>query len=400
MEQFVAPPGLDGSNGKFRLPCEYKSIKANTDIEAVRAWIASLTEISGTTVTGYRSSVEKILNWACFARGKALSSLDNSDLQAFVDFLAAPYPALDWICRSYASRDSPDWRPFSGPLSKGSVQVVMSAVSSLFSWLDEVGYASMPLIAANQHRRDGFSTLRLTTNTSVACASRTLSSKAWLWIKEVITGGIDFRTRFVIELMYFGNLRVEEIRRLRIADCIAPSSDCVAWRLQVDSMTNRLGCVYVLPPICNSLTHLFELCSESPSASLQAPEIRRTSKLLLAPCQWIPYSVKCILRRSADLARSNGDKQTEEELRNSTLIRFRGALEEHVGHDPAFILGFVANAKGSRDITAKYLQRKSLDNNAIRSGWMRIAEHWQPYSERLSLDAASVPVALGRTLNY
>ncbi|MBD9391446.1 hypothetical protein [Acidovorax sp. ACV01] len=398
LERFVSPPGLDGSDGVNRLAPERKSIDADTDVEAVRAWISSLNDVSDVTVTSYRTAAEKLLNWSCFARGKPLSSLNVADLEAFVEFLAAPYPSLDWICKTRA-RDSLDWRPFAGPLSQASVRMVISAMSSLFRWLSVVGYASMPSISGKRRVRDGSADHGLTLNISAAGIPRTFSREAWAWIKEVLIGGVDFRTRLTIELLYFANLKLEEIRRLRLADCVAPSCDCVAWRVQVDSMTNCLRCVYALPPLGDSLSQLFEMQSMSVSTSLQALENRPKSELLFDSGQWLRPTVTRILRRSADLAAANGDNQSAKELRDATLMYFRGALESHSGGDSAFVLGFVANARGCRSIAAQYLRRTVLDNEATNAGWMRLAEHWRPYSERLSLEAAKAgPATLPRTL--
>jgi len=185
--------------------------------------------------------------------------------------------------------------------------------------------------------------------------------------------------------MYFANLKAEEIGKLRFADCIAPSSDNVAWRLQVDSMTNCLRCVYALPPLGKSLSELFEKHPASPSMSLSTPELRQGSELLFGSANEICQCVRSILRRSANLAAADGDTQGAEELRGASVTLFRGALESHAGGDSAFILGFVANARGCRSLTAEYFRRIVLDNEATNAGWTRLAEHWQPYSERLSL---------------
>lgn len=96
-------------------------------------------------------------------------------------------------------------------------------------------------------------------------------------------------------------------------------------------------------------------------------------------------SAKRILRRSAELAAAGGDQKGAYELRNANLTCFRGALESHSGGDQAFVLGFVANAQGCRSIAAQYTRRTILDNEATTAGWLRLAEHWKPYVERLSL---------------
>jgi hypothetical protein len=385
LERFIAPPGLDGSHGTNRMERSRKSIEADNDVEAVTAWLLSLTDPSEITVRSYRGAAEKLLNWSCFSRAKALSSLDEADIRAFAEFLAAPRPASDWICRNGESRNSPQWRPFTGPLSLASVRLVFTVLSLLFNWLGVAGYALMPSISCRRPLHSGLATQGLTANISARGMPRTFSREAWAWVKEVLTAGVERQTRLAIELMYFANLKLAEIQQLRLADCVAPSSDSLAWRLQVESMTNCLRCVYVLPPVGKSLSEFFEGHPAQPSMTLSALEARQGSELLFGSGNRLSGHVKSVLRRSADLAEADGDTQSAEELRGATLTYFRGALESHAGSDRTFILGVVANAKGCRSVTAEYFRGIVLTNEATAAGWARLAEHWQPYIERLSL---------------
>lgn len=385
LERFIAPPGLDGSHGTNRLDRSRKSIAADDDVAAVTAWLSSLTDSSDVTVNIYRSAAEKLLNWSCFSRGKALSSMDDADLQAFLEFLTAPRPTLDWICSSGVRRSSPDWRPFKGPLSLASVRQVVSTSALLFKWMGSTGYASMPHIADRRVVRSGIATSGLTTTMSARGTPRTLSRKAWTWVQDVLIAGVEPQTRLAVELMYFANLKVEEIRELRLADCVAPSSESLAWRLQIESMTNFWRCVYLLPPVGKSLSELFESHPMQASAELSAMETRPWSELLFGSRQQIVRAARNVLRNSAKLAAAEGDAQSAEELGGATLTYFRGALESHSGGDSAFILGFIANAKGGRSLVAEYFRRIVLDNEATAAGWARLAEYWEPYSERIAL---------------
>lgn len=385
LERFIAPPGLDGEYGLNRLSRGGKSINADNDVEAVRLWLSTLINVSDATVRIYRSTAEKLLNWSCFSRGKALSSLDDADLDSLVEFLAAPRPALDWICRASVPRNSQHWRPFRGPLALASVRQLVSTASSLFDWLGVVGYAAMPSISKARAVRLGAARQGVVANISAIGMRRTLSVEAWIWVTKVLISGVELRSRLAVELIYFANLKVEEISQLRLSDCVAPSSDCVCWRLQVDSMTNRLRCVYLLPPVGASLSQVFETHTRLPSASLSAPEIRQGSELLFDESNGPAQCIKKILRRSADIAGAGGDTHCSEELRGATLTCFRGALESHAGSDQAFILGFVANARDSRCTTANYFRGIVLNTEAITTGWTRLAKQWKPYSELLSL---------------
>lgn len=51
------------------------------------------------------------------------------------------------------ARGHPDWRPFAGPLSPGSVRQAMVILNALFAWLTEAGYlAGNPFALARRRR--------------------------------------------------------------------------------------------------------------------------------------------------------------------------------------------------------------------------------------------------------
>lgn len=385
LERFNAPPELDGKHGRNRLNHGIKSILADNDVDAIKEWLLTHDHLAHATVGVYRNAAEKVLNWSCFVQGKALSSLDDMDINSFLEFLAAPTPSLDWIDRTAGARSAPEWRPFRGPLSLASVRQVMFALSTLFNWMGRVGYAAMPQIAENRAVRAGTARHGIAANISAVTMRRTLSIKAWDRISEVLTSGVDFRARLALELIYFGNLKVAEIRKLKIADFVAPSIECIAWRCQVDSMRNFLRCIYLLPPLGRSLSQLFETRLESPSVSLTPRDVRLGSELLFKDADWPAGCIKKIMRLAASLAEEQGDAQCAIELRSANLTSFRGAFESHVGGDRAFILGFIAHAFGSGSLIAEYTRVIVLNNDFIASGWKRLDPHWSSYTKCLAL---------------
>jgi len=385
LERFVAPADIDGVRGDRRWRRKPKMIDADNDVAAVRAWLESLQRANDHTLDCYRNAAEKLLNWACFAKGKALSSIDDADVSEFAEFLVAPRPASDWICTYRLSRDDPGWRPFRRNLSQGTVQQTLCILGLMFSWLSSVGYADMPRIGARSDVRMGYVPRMITANFSFRHHAKPLSKTAWYWVVEYLVQHASDTTRLAVELAYFGNLRWTEIDHLRIADCIAPSGDCVTWRLHMDSMRNRTRCVFVLPPLSGSLSRWFAGLQCQPKVVLSTKEERAASPPLFG-AGVSPYQrSRAALRVAAALAAAGGDATSSEELQTAGARCLRGALESHAGGDRAFILGFIANAENSRRPVSEYMRRIALANDDIVEGWARLAPFWRPYGERVEL---------------
>lgn len=137
IEHFELPAGLDGTHGLHRAPAARCRIAARNDRQAVFAWLEQRPAGSHTW-RSYRKEAERLLLWAVLCRGKALSSLQAPDLQAYCDFLGAPDP--DWRAPRSTPRWSPAWRPFEGPLSPSSADTAIAVLRALFAWLTEQRY--------------------------------------------------------------------------------------------------------------------------------------------------------------------------------------------------------------------------------------------------------------------
>jgi len=152
--QLVPPMELDGSQGQFRCPRERCLIGANTDAEAVAAWVAAKAKSKARRAGGartdagerpltctqlaYRREGERLLLWAVLERRKALSSLTLEDAIAYRDFLMAPPP--EWCGRQAQPRWKASWRPLAGPLSPRSCVQALGIVANLFAFLVNQGY--------------------------------------------------------------------------------------------------------------------------------------------------------------------------------------------------------------------------------------------------------------------
>ena len=76
--------------------------------------------------------------WSVFERGKALSSLDMSDIAAYRALLVAP--SARWIASRHVHRWSVHWRPFAGPLAPSSRARAHRILGGLFQWLVDMRY--------------------------------------------------------------------------------------------------------------------------------------------------------------------------------------------------------------------------------------------------------------------
>lgn len=203
------PQEVDGTNGTFRSPPETCTLDARNDYEAVQAWL-SLHE-SGATLRAYRKEAERLILWAIFERGRALSSLTVEDAVAYRAFLRRPTPAGRWVGPG-RPRTSPDWKPFAGALSSRSVSYALAVLGALFRWLMEQGY-----LLANP-----FSGVKVRGASKVAVmdTNHVFSEGEWAIVRTIADGlewsyGWDTpaaqRLRFILDFAYATGLRASEL---------------------------------------------------------------------------------------------------------------------------------------------------------------------------------------------
>ena len=211
---------FDGRQGANRSVGGRAQIEAQTDIEALRAWLVRYID-SPRTYANYRKEAERLLLWAVLERRKDLSSLSLEDFLAYRLFLADPQPAQRWVVqgRSRPPRHHVAWRPFAGPLSESSRNQAVLILNSLFSWLVQAGYlAGNPLALSHQGRR---------TRKSAAPQQRYLSRQQWRWVQDYIQSlpedsqtelRYKARVRWLFSILYGGALRISELVQARMAD--------------------------------------------------------------------------------------------------------------------------------------------------------------------------------------
>jgi site-specific recombinase XerD len=246
-ELFVPPQDVDGSQGTFRAPKKTCTLNADNDYQAVQAWL-SLHE-SGSTLRAYRKEAERLILWSILERGRALSSLTVEDAVAYRAFLRRPSPASRWVGPS-RPRTSPDWRPFSGPLSARSVSYAVSVIGALYRWLMEQGY-----LLANP-----FSGIKVrgASDKRVVDTSHVFTQGEWA-IVRTIADGLEWsygwqapaaqRLRFILDFAYSTGLRAAELVDVTLRSITTDSHDD-HW-LEFVGKGSKSGKV-ALPPLARS----------------------------------------------------------------------------------------------------------------------------------------------------
>jgi len=211
LEALLLSSALDGRNGTNRATGNKPQIAADTDVEAVKAWLARFIDTK-TTFDNYRKEAERLLLWSTITLQKPLSSLTHEDMLLYSYFLKDPQPASRWIMpRSRkVARSHPDWRPFAGPLGASSQRQAIVILNTLFSWLVNAGYlAGNPLSLSRQRSRKAKPRI-----------TRYLDDALWLEVKltiDLMPKETDrerehyLRLRWLFSLLYLCGLRISEV---------------------------------------------------------------------------------------------------------------------------------------------------------------------------------------------
>lgn len=211
LESFALPTHIDGSNGSNRASAGARQIRADNDIDAIKAWLARFLD-KQTTFDNYRKEAERLLLWSTLELGKPLSSITHEDWLVYQRFLRDPKPGSRWLAaegRKYP-RTHPGWRPFAGPLSPSSQRQAAVILNALFSWLVTAGYlAGNPLALSRERRRR-----------PAPRVTRYLDDEMWQEVKMTVDAlpretprerEHYLRLRWLVSLCYVCGLRISEI---------------------------------------------------------------------------------------------------------------------------------------------------------------------------------------------
>jgi len=199
---------------------------AQSDVMAIEEWLGGHGPEGSHTRRAYRTQAERFLLWAVLARGKSLSDITAEDCSAYLQFLADPQPAAQWVGPRGTPRDRHDWRPFEGPLSPASIRHARKILGALYAWLVKRQRAGNNPFASLAGPR-----LRETARIRVA---RSFTEPQWLYLRTFASNlpADDPRTarlRFMLRLAYASGLRISEQAAARVGDLARHD----AWALAV-----------------------------------------------------------------------------------------------------------------------------------------------------------------------
>lgn len=257
LESLVVLESLSGRDGTNRSQAGHRQITADTDRDALIAWLARYAD-SPNTLANARREAERLLLWALAERGKPLSSLAHEDLLLYERFLANPHPTERWVMQAgrKAPRSHTAWRPFAGPLSPASRRQAMVTINVLFSWLVQAGYLAGNPLALSRQRR---------TNAPPRIV-RFLEPDLWVEVLATVQGmpqstlreqAAYWRARWLFSLLFLGGLRISEVRQNQMGSFFGRPDKHgeVRWWLSAMGKGNKERLVPATTELMVELTH-------------------------------------------------------------------------------------------------------------------------------------------------
>ncbi|MFM0474000.1 tyrosine-type recombinase/integrase [Paraburkholderia strydomiana] len=331
------PAALDGRDGTNRARGEHLQIAADSDVEAVRLWLA---EYAGSphTLRSYRKEAVRLLLWATRTLGKPLSSLTREDFLLYEQFLAAP--AGDWADPARPRRSTAR-RLFDGPLSARSRHQALGIVSGLLSYLVSAGYlAGNPLALRRRTGAVARRTRRVERYLDHALWDHILASIEQ-WPRLTARDHQHYeRGRWLIRLLYHTGLRVSEAANAKAADFYQRRGN---WWLHVVGKGGAEGEVPVSAALMEDLARyrVFNGLAPTPSGNETAAAVMSVAGNLhkhLTPAA-VYLIVKEIFRRAAVvLEASDPDGAATLRLASTHWLRHTAASHQaDAGTDLRFI---------------------------------------------------------------
>ena len=364
---FTLPPTLNGSHGSNRALGGVRQTAANTDVDALRLWLA---EYAGSphTLRNYRKEAVRLIVWATQGLGKALSSLNREDLLVYESFLANP--SGDWIDPTLPRRGGRR-RLLDGPLSPRSVRQAMGILSGLFGYLVAAGYLAGNPLALRRRRSESKSSRR-------SAVERYLDHALWQSVLDYIdTMPQDSarerqhyeRVRWLFRLIYGAALRASEAAQAKSGDLELRRGK---WWLRVIGKGNAVGDVPISDELMDDFARYrrFYGLSAVPVAPEETPLVMsvtgRTDRFLTSTAIYL--IVKEVFRRAADRLEAT-DPGKAVTLRRASTHWLRHTAATHqadAGNDIRFIQKNLRHA--SIETTAIYLHAEDDQRHAQTTG--------------------------------
>ena len=226
---------------------------ARDDAHAVALWLQARAG-NAHTLRAYRRRAEHLLLWCLHECHIGLTEMRAADCMRYRQWLTtlgrmspAEWQAAGWrvdarhwlASHKAIRRDSPDWRPFDGPLSAGTVTQELRVVKALFAYLLRAGYLTHQ--AWSQQDRAA-QVAQVPQPTPLAghdghpvrrYAERSLDSAQWAWLIDGIAHNGDDREARLAVVLWLGyacGLRAAEMLSLTLGS-LQPHPG--GWHLQV-----------------------------------------------------------------------------------------------------------------------------------------------------------------------
>lgn len=212
-------------------------LRANSDQEAVDAWIAARAG-SEVTATVYRREATRLMLWLQYeAGGKTLRGMDVGSCRNYMAFLQN-IPGR-WISRARAKPGAPGWAPFRGQLSHKSQRQAIVIVAALFAWLTSAQYLpANPWVLVNQNTGDD----RVHSMLDTKAFSEVAMAEIMRFVEDQAPCPSRSRIKFVLRFVESVGLRSAELLNAKLGDLrLEPEG----WVMQVHGKgaKNRIAAV-------------------------------------------------------------------------------------------------------------------------------------------------------------
>lgn len=345
------PAWLDGSEGSNRNRNTVQQIRANTDLEAIEAWLRAKRRRSPNTQRAYRREAYRLLAWAIAFKQKPLSGLSMEEVEEFHDWLIQPENHPLWAERG--------WVLFRGPLSAASQRQALVILSGMFSWLVHAGY-----LAGNPFRiYDSGVNAKEQAEERESEQERFLPHELWCWVQQNLDalfppnnkgGAIAAyeRKRFIVIFLYWTGVRRSE---LATAVMSRIKKDGGQWVMKVKGKgRTKLESVVVGESAMQALCRyrIYRGLPEYPSSiEDKIPVVSATDGVTPVSDHHINNLVKDLFKKlAAKLAAENAHLDWEKKLKSATAHWMRHSLATHN-----------AEAGVSIEATANQLRHRSMD---------------------------------------
>lgn len=226
-------------------------IKASNDVEAIEIWLREYM-IKPTTFRTYKKEAERFLIWCHKVRQTSLSHLKRDDVEAYILFLQNPHPKEIWCGPRHKKGDK--WYPFTGPLSANAIKLSLIILNSLMSYLIDAHYINVNPFQLIKKKHQFKNTID---EQQFRVYERILNDEEWQALRLTLNEENDSdhnnflkknRLRFLVAVLYFLGLRIEELSRAVFKDCYNIDGK---WWFLVRGKGDRLGKI----PINSQLLH-------------------------------------------------------------------------------------------------------------------------------------------------